>query len=198
MGVQAYPLSWPPGFPRSQKRVKSSFRTSLGGALKNVKGSIEAFARESGKPASGIILSSNCTLGDDSPADPGVAVWFSWDGIQVAIPVDRYLKVEENLQAIHHVIEARRTELRHGGVHIVRATFMGFKALPPPSAQAGRDWRTVLGVPADDSRISTATAAWKALQKQHHPDKHAGAEVPEFREAKDAYDQACRELGNPG
>lgn len=196
--MQAYPLSWPSGFPRTERRMSSQFKTSLTGALKNVRSSITAFAKDSGKPATGIILSSNCTLGDDRPADPGVAVWFTWDGIQVCIPVDRYVKVEENLQAIHHVLEARRTEMRHGGLHIARATFMGFTALPPPSSHAGRDWRTVLGVPAGDSRLSAATDAWKALQKRHHPDKNGSAEIPEFREAKDAYDQACRELGNPG
>lgn len=197
--MQAYPLSWPPGFPRAPRRIKSSFRTSLAGALKNVRGSISAFGRDSGKPASNIILSSNCTLGDDSPADPGVAAWFLWDGIQVCIPVDRYLKVEENLQAIHHVIEARRVELRHGGIHIVRATFMGFKALPAPSnSTVGRPWRVVLGVEPTDSRLSAATEGWKKIQKHYHPDKYQGEESPEFREGKNAYDQACRELGNPG
>jgi hypothetical protein len=58
-----------------------------------------------------------------SPADPGVAVWFTWDGMQVCIAVDRYQKVASNLQAIHHIIEARRVELRHGTLALVRASF---------------------------------------------------------------------------
>ena len=54
----------------------------------------------------------------------------------MCIPVDRYNSVEANLQAIHHIIEARRVELRHGTLALVRASFTGFKALPAPAGQA--------------------------------------------------------------
>jgi len=46
-----------------------------------VRGSIEAFGRDSGKAVTSIVLSSNVTLGNDRPADPGVAAWFTWDGM---------------------------------------------------------------------------------------------------------------------
>ena len=49
--MQAYPLSWPAGFPRTERRQSSQFKTSLAGALKNVKNSITAFAKDSGKDA---------------------------------------------------------------------------------------------------------------------------------------------------
>lgn len=126
-----YPLAWPYNRPRSRKGGQSSaFRTQLPGALKNVKESLRRFGDDSGKKITGIIISSNCSLGISRPDDPGVAVYFVWNETQVCIAVDRYAKVEDNLQAIHHILEARRTEMRHGGIEIVKASFEGHKALP--------------------------------------------------------------------
>ncbi|MGT2467400.1 J domain-containing protein [Mesorhizobium atlanticum] len=112
--------------PRTTNKVASKFKTALSTALKNVNSSLTLFAGDSGKRVENVVISSNVTLGVERPADPGVAVWFVWDGMQVCIAVDRYPKVQDNLQAIHHIVEARRTEMRHGGLHIVRATFRGF------------------------------------------------------------------------
>lgn len=183
--TQAYPLQWPDTFPRSKSRQKSAFRTSLSGALSNVRKSLEAFGRESGRPVSNIVLSSNVSLGSENPADPGIAVWFSWDGMSICIPVDRYNKPEENLQAIHHVIEARRTELRHGTLHLVKATMTGFKALPPPpGGKAKRPWWDVLQVRQDASR-EAIEANYRSLAKQRHPDAGGSAEaMAELNEAR--------------
>jgi hypothetical protein len=149
-GIPPYPLSWPDGMPRTERKVASQFRTSLSAALKNVKGSLELFAKDSGKAVSNIVLSSNAGgLEVDQPRDTGVAAWFEWDGQQRCIAVDRYPKVEDNLQAIHHIIEARRTEMRHGGLHVVRQTFKGFTAgLPAPPGR--KSWREVLGFRPDE------------------------------------------------
>lgn len=74
----AYPLTWPHGVPRTRHRERSRFQTSLAGALANVEKSLKAFGNESGKAVSGIVLSSNVTLGKSNPDDPGIAVWFTW------------------------------------------------------------------------------------------------------------------------
>lgn len=131
-----FPLAWPAGLQRTTRRVSSPFRTSLSGALKNVRTSLQMFAKDSNLPVTDIVLSSDVGGGlEPGPVtDPGVAAWFKWDGEQRCIAVDRYPKVEDNLQAIHHVIEARRTEMRHGGLHIIRQTFKGFIALPSPTS----------------------------------------------------------------
>lgn len=185
MTAQAYPLQWPDHIPRSKQRERSKFKTSLAGALKNVRGSIEAFGRDSGKKATDIVLSSNVTLGNDRPADPGVAAWFVWDGMSICIPVDRYQTAEENLQAIHHVLEARRTELRHGTLHLVKATFQGFAALPPPpGAKAKRPWWEVMGVSSLATRHEIE-ARFRELAKERHPDAGGSAEaMAELNEAK--------------
>jgi hypothetical protein len=170
MSPTAYPLTWPKSFPRSAKREKGAFKTSLAGAIKNVQSSLRLFASDSGKRLDQIVISSNYTLGQESPADPAVAVYFAWDGISVCIPVDRYESVAANLQAIHHILEARRVELRHGTLALVRAAFTGFAALPPPPDPDA--WRTVLGFNATES-LSRAIidAAYKSLAKKFHPDK---------------------------
>jgi hypothetical protein len=164
--TSAYPLAWPAGFPRTQKREAGAFKTTLPRALDNVQTSLRLFGKDSGKPVHGVVLSSNVTLGEHRPADPGVAAYFTWEGMQVCIPVDRYSSVEANLQAIHHIIEARRVELRHGTLALVRATFQGFSALPPPN-----DWRRTLDLaPGGAVTREAVEAAYRRLARSRHPD----------------------------
>lgn len=163
--IQAYPLSWPPNFPRAKSYEKGSFKASLTAALDNVQNSLKRFAADSAKKLDGIVISSNVALGIHRPTDPGVAVWFIWDGLQVCIPVDRYSTVEGNLQAIHHIIEARRTELRHGTLALVRATFHGFVALPAPEL-----WWQVLGLKGPNVTREEITHRHRRLISEHHPD----------------------------
>jgi len=175
--TQAYPLQWPELMPRTERRVASPFRTGLNGALKNVRDSLVAFGRDSNKPIdpASIVISSNVTLGVEKPADPGVSLWFEWDDGQRCIAVDRYPTPQDNLQAIHHVLEARRVELRHGGIHIVRQTFKGFLALPAPDAV---DWRKVLGFrPSEMVTPGAIDAAYRERAEKAHPDKPGGSEA---------------------
>lgn len=192
MSISAFPLTWPEGFPRTRAPQSDQFKASLASALANVELSLSRFGKDSGKSVSAVVISSNVTLGQQRPADPGVAVWFTWNGLQVCIPVDRYSKVEANLQAIHHVLEARRTELRHGGLAIVRATFTGFKALPAPAGK--REWWDVLECRRDASPDVVA-AQYRRLASAKHPDKAAGshAAMVELNEAKAAADAASRQ-----
>lgn len=181
MTVAPYPLAWPETMPRAKAREKSQFRTALTGALENVRGSLKSFGVDSRIQITDIVISSNVSLGEHRPADPGVAVWFTWDGEQRCIAVDRYLKPEENLQAIHHVLEARRVELRHGTLALVRATFQGFKALPPP-----KPWWEVLGVAADAGK-GAIEAAYRASAARAHPDRGGThAAMAELTAARDA------------
>ena len=130
--------------------------------------SLRLFTKDSGKALHGLVISSDYSLGNSSPGDPGVAVYFVWDAISVAIPVDRYDSIAANLTAVHHVIEARRTELRHGTLALVRATFAGFAALPAPPL----DWQAILGNPAS---LVDAEAAYRAKARAAHPDVPGGS-----------------------
>lgn len=189
MSVQAYPLSWPPSFPRAKYREAGRFKSSYDAALKNVTGSLKLFASDSGKKLEHAIASSNMTLTGLTGGDPGVAVWFVWDGMQVCIPVDRYTTVASNLQAIHHIIEARRVELRHGTLALVRATFTGFLSLPAPT---GKHWRDILQVGPSPTR-DIIEAQFRRLARDRHPDKGGSADA--MAELNGARETALREIG---
>jgi len=67
----AYPLQWPPGWPRtpSDKRERSRFDTSVSKAL----GFLHEEVRRLG--AKSLVISSNYTLGP-APEDSGVCAYF--------------------------------------------------------------------------------------------------------------------------
>jgi hypothetical protein len=166
--------------PRTKSRVSSQFKTTLEGAIKNVRTSLAAFGRDSGQAikADTVVISSNYSLGVTNPIDPGVAVFFEWDGAQRCIAVDRYQKLADNLQAIHKVLEARRVEVRHGGISIVRQTFRGFMALPNPDAT---DWRKLFGFRIDQVVTpAMIDAAFRDLAAEKHPDRGT---TPDERDA---------------
>lgn len=188
----AYPLYWPEGWTRTPpgRREKGQFKTSYDTALNNVATSLRLFGKDSGKPIGSPIMSSNIDLLTKIPADPGIAVWFTWDGEQRVIPVDRYTTPAANLQAIHHVLEARRIELRHGTLALVRATFKGFKALEAPGT---KHWTEVLGLTAGAS-AEEVSAAFRRLAGERHPDRGGSAAM--MAELTAARDRALREIGD--
>jgi DnaJ domain len=189
--TQQYPLSWPQSWHRTSNPGKSQFKTSLTSAIDNVQGSLRRFAIDSGRKVESILVSSNVSLMERNPKDAGVAVYFTWDGISTCIAVDRYQRIEENLQAIHHVIEAERTKLRHGGLNLVRAAFRGYAALPPPSSSAFNPWE-VLGVKPDSSSIEIESA-YREKAKRWHPDR--GGSDDQMAKLNAARDEALRRVG---
>lgn len=176
--ADAYPLAWPDHIARYKqgRREAGRFNTTLAGALKNVNDSLRKFASDSGKKLQSVVISSNCTLGVNRPEDPGVAVWFVWDEIHICIPVDRYRTPEANLQAIHHVLEARRTEMRHGTLALVKASFRGFMALPSPDTSSTETWWAVLGI-EETASADEINAAYRDRAKQFHPDRGGRADL---------------------
>lgn len=199
--MKPYPLQWPEELPRHKgMREKSPFRTGLNPALNNARKSLVAFGRDTGiqvKPESVVFSSNVGGLGDNRPSDPGIALWFEWDGATRCIAVDRYSTPEANLQAIHHIIEADRTKLRHGSLAIVRAAYKGFIALPSPGARK-RPWREVLGIngfrPASDITKGDIEASYRKLAKERHPDA-AGGSTEAMAELNLAREEALREIG---
>jgi hypothetical protein len=174
--ITPYPLQWPQGMPRTtvMRRVRSPFRTGYVQAVQNVVKSLQGFQKDSGLRIDHPVLSSNVDLmGRLLDNDPGAAAWFKMDGQWVAFGVDRFPDTASNVQAIHHIIEARRVELRYGGLAIVRQTFKSFLALPAP---AGSHWSEVLGIGRNASR-DEIEAAHRALAKKHHPDAGGSADV---------------------
>jgi len=192
--ISPYPLQWPEGRDRipANKRLRSPFRTSFQRAVENVQRSLRGFQRDAGVKIEHVVLSSNVDLMNDNPADPGAAVWFMMDGQWVAFAVDRFRDVASNVQAIHHIIEARRTELRYGGLEIVRQTFRSFIALPSPAGEKKRTWREILGV----GQFPTANEIerlYREKAKTAHPD--AGGSDAAMAELNWARKEAMKEMG---
>lgn len=175
MSDKTYPLYWPESWPRTKYPAGSRFDTTLARALDNVEDSLRKFASDSGQKVTDITISSNYSLSNQRPKDGGVAVYFTWDNVSTCIAVDRYGKIEENLQAIHHCIEAERTKLRHGGLNLVRAAFRGYAALPPPSGLKD-PWYEVLGV-AESASVDVVEKAYQRLRSTAHPDKGGSSEA---------------------
>lgn len=174
----AYPLAWPAGWPRTPKAEQSRFKTTLPAALNTLQDEVRLLG------GTGLVLSSNVTLGANRPADCGVVAYFFYEQKQVAIPCDRWHNVESNVRAIALTIEAMRGMERWGAKHMIRAMFQGFVALPAPP-----DWRSILGHP---KTIAQAEASYRESMKTAHPD--AGGSHEKAAELNAAIEEARRVL----
>lgn len=133
----AYPLSWPAGLPRhGGARCKASVQISLNRLVSAVLDSLRLLAVDSGIPVYWIVLSSNVTLDDPRPADPGIAIYFSWDGAIHCIAVDQFDLVEANLRAAYEILERCRGAGNAGGLPILRAMLAGFRVSAPSETAA--------------------------------------------------------------
>jgi len=188
VNASAYPLQWPEHWPQTKNRQDSRFDTTLFKALENVQEELQRFAKDSGKKVESLTISSNYSLNDTKPDNPGVCVYFVWDGEQTCIPVDRYRLVEDNLQAIYHCISAERTKMRHGGINLVKAAFRGYSALPSPDSS---NWREILGY--SGSTLEECHKAYKAKMRKAHPDK--GGDATLAQRINLAWEQAQKEIG---
>lgn len=120
-----FPLCWPEGLPRAAEHLPPKERWHMSAAVWALKDSLGLFAKETGLPVTDLVISSNVSIGVARPSDPGVAVYFNWDGAERCIAVDRYRLPEANVRSIYKVIEARRAELKVCGLDHVRAAMLG-------------------------------------------------------------------------
>lgn len=146
--TEAYPLAWPPGWPRTSmdRRCGSKFSKSLG--FSEI-GKLQAELRRLG--ATHVVISTNIPVRQDGLPyadylrrrldDPGVAVYFKLKGKPLSMARDRYWTPWENLHSLVLAIEAMRSIERHGGSTMMERAFDGFAALPPPD-----DCWKVLGI----------------------------------------------------
>lgn len=188
--ASTYPLTWPPGWPRTEsgRRQRANFKTTLARSLEFMR---EEVRRLGGK---NLVISSNCTLGDANPDDPGVCAYFEYQDIRAAIPCDRWHRVEDNLHAIAKTIEAMRGIDRWGAKHMLKAAFTGFAALPAPGKGSGKGWREVLGFPADRTPPhSEILSNYRHLRAKHHPDKPGGS-AEMFGAVQNAWELAQQEV----
>jgi hypothetical protein len=196
MTVEAYPLQWPPGRPRTErwKRERAKFEVTFTRARDNIVAEVGRLAGRYPDPQ--VVISTNVALRRDglpaanqrTPDDPGVAVYFLYKKRSMSFACDRWDRIEHNMQAVAKTIEALRGIARWGTGDMLEAAFTGFTALPAPGAP--REWWDVLGV----SRAATRDeirSAYRRLASMHHPDK--GGNASAMAELNAAHDKASQE-----
>ena len=205
---EAYPLSWPSGWPRTKKPTRSRFgqRSDKHYCLQKIsmtkaRGDLLDELRMLG--AHNVVISTNLALRLDglprasqrTPDDTGVAVYFTLKSQQKCFPCDKWDRVEDNLYAIAKTINALRGVERWGSKSMVDATFNGFKALPDLNSEIS--WRDIFNMPQDkypgfgEITLSILKERYRESVKIHHPDK--GGDPAEFDHVQKAYEQALRE-----
>lgn len=201
--IDAYPLDWPVGWrrtePHARKRASFGRRETRGeqytwttrGQL-TVSAAVERVLDELARMRVSrhrIVISTNVPVNRDGtprsgarvPDDPGAAVYWTKDGKQQCIAVDRYDRVADNLAAIAATLDAMRAIERHGGAEILDRAFTGFVALPAPE-----QWWQVLGV-SREAPVDEIKKAHRSLTQKHHPDAGgSNEEMARINVARDA------------
>lgn len=165
-GVDAYPLHWPQGWPRTKEPQPSRF----GGTFAKIREELIWEVERMGGQY--IVLSTNLPVkrdgmpyaGQKEPSDPGVAVYFMRRGKQMAFACDKWRTVQDNMRAIQRTIEAIRGIERWGASEMMERAFAAFEALPAPKSC----W-DILGVRPGSSR-DEIEAAYRTRAKRAHPD----------------------------
>lgn len=186
MTAEAFPLSWPDGWPRTpyNKQGASRFKADF----VKVRSQLVSELRLLG--ARNVVISSNMALRNDGLPyadaarrkidDPGVAVYFTLKDRQMVMARDLYWTPAENMRSIGLAVEHLRGLERHGGSFMMEKAFSGFAALPPPA-----DWASTLGVSRNASK-GEIMDAYRDLARKHHPDNGGSAEkMAEINVARD-------------
>lgn len=205
--VDAYPLQWPMGWPRTETPTRARFGTrdarGWGVNKRSVANArdilLEEMRRIGVDSTYSVVISTNMPTRKDGlpysnakePDDSGVAVYFTIDGDIKVIPRDLYDRVADNIYAIALVIQAMRLIERHGGETMLKAAMVGMRALP--ESGSGAKWWEVLGMQPGDPP-EEIKRSYRHLSALHHPD---GKEPNEgkFHAVQEAWRQARQVLG---
>lgn len=201
MTIEAYPLSWPEGWPHA-KQQESSRRFGgriYGLTIGRAKETLYEDLRRLG--AINIIVSSNVpvhrdgTMYSEEPkrnTSPGIAVYFELKKRPLVMATDRFDTVAGNLRSIGLAIEAMRQLDRHGGGQMMERAFAGFTAIAPPDWK--KPWREVFGLKPDwAGTADEMKTLFRQKAKQRHSDVDGHDTL--MAELNVAYDEAKKELG---
>jgi hypothetical protein len=187
--IEAFPLQWPPGRPRTKWPERSNFEVTLGKAIRDVQEEVRRLG------GAGLVISSNLPLRRDGmpyanssqPEDRGVAVYFRYKRKPMCFACDRWNRIEDNLRAISKTIDALRGIERWGTGQMVEQAFTGFTALPAPE----QPWQ-VLGLDTSRPTRDQIDEAHRRLAAEHHPDR--GGDNEKMARINAARDELYRSL----
>lgn len=189
--AEAFPLAWPAGWPRAKRKTRAAFAVTFAKARDDLLRELRLMG------ARYPLLSTNVALRRDGlpyanqpePDDPGVAVYFMWQGKQMTFACDRWDRVRDNVRAIGKTIEALRGVERWGASDMMERAFSAFEALPAPDQAVTLSCWQILDLPPNASEMEIERA-YRAKAKTAHPD--AGGSRAEWDQLRAAYDQARR------
>jgi len=197
--TEAYPLSWPIGWPRTSSPERSRFgdwnnKPSIARATHKLLSELRLLNKGQ---HSEIIISTNLRLKNDGlpysvqrdPDDRGAAVYFKRNGEDMVIACDSYEKVGCNLWAMAKTVEAMRGIDRWGCSELLNRAFTGFKALPE-NASLSNNWWTILEIAEGTVSLEDIKAAYRKKVKEFHPDNLETGDSDKFREVQEAYNKA--------
>jgi hypothetical protein len=184
--IDAYPLHWPEGRPRTEpwRRQCSKFAAGFARSRDEVMRQVGLLVGRHSMRDAGLVISTNLALrrdgfplaGQAQPKDPGVAVYFTYKKRQACFACDRWDKIEDNMHAVALTIDALRGIDRWGTGDMVAAAFRGFAALPPPET-AGTWWKALGFEREEDATRAQAEDAYRRLAAIHHPDRGGSHEA---------------------
>lgn len=196
MAAEAYPLTWPDGWPRTPFNNRRHNNSWKGSSQKYREHMLEQLAKMGVEK---VVISTNKPLRLDGhfridtaePSDGGVAIYFDYKKKPMCLACDKYYTVQDNLHAIGLTLEAIRSIERNGASDLMERAFRGFTALPE---KAGEYWREVLQIPADQKVTKDdIETAFKRLAHVAHPDK--GGSVEQWHLLNNARANALRDIG---
>lgn len=209
--MQAYPLAWPAGWPRTSEKKhgrfnRKEYKTSVYSGSRylvskdlSIADAVERIRYELERLGAGdFVISSNLALRRDGfpksdqgePADAGAAVyWEDEKGRRRVMAIDLYKRVADNLAAIAATLEAMRAIERHGGAQILDRAFTGFIALPAPE---NFDPWAILGLPYGAS-AAKIQLRFRELAPLCHPDR--GGSIEAFQRLERARREALQDAG---
>lgn len=178
--AEAFPLSWPVGYPRTKNPKRSVFRTTIATATAQIQAELQRL----GADPTSLVVSTNMPIRKDGMpysdgrivgGDQGVAVYFRIGQKPFTLASDKWDRLADNLHAIALSIEAMRSLDRWGVSQMLERVFQGFQALPAPgqtlpTAAHGQTtaWWLVLGV-AEDAPLPTCESAYRNSAARANP-----------------------------
>lgn len=178
--MEAYPLQYPVGYPRTKRPHKSAFSVSLAAARDGLMGELHLLGAKS------IVISSNAIIRNDGLPyakqprvdDCGVAVYFMYQGQQMVFACDKWNDIASNIRAIGLTVSAIRGMERWGVSEMLKRAFAGFKALPE-NATAPKWFDGLSGAEIKER--------YRELAKKYHPNGGSNPDPAVFIEIQEQY-----------
>lgn len=186
---EKFPLHWPQGYPVTEYRTESKFKCTFAEARDGIYYELDRLGSEAyfiscniNRNKSGQLIAGRLVYDN-----PGVAVYFKYNGEQKVIACDKWKYIHENLRAIEKSLEAIRGLDRWGCTNIISQAVSGMKELPMNAGNSSRSWWQVLEA-LQNSSDELIENNYKRLRKQYHPDM-PGGDNDKFVAVQKAYEE---------